>query len=246
MMTGGWFPDEEIMKTRLLQLSVTLVCAAALSACGSTSDQAGVQDTSAQAGAQAMPADHPPTGQGAGGLPPGHPPAGGSASALPAVPAGSGTGETGMSWDAPEGWEWVQPANSMRRAQYKVPGAAGDGECVVYYFGPGQGGDPMSNAQRWAGQFTQPDGSSSMDKLKTETIQVADMSVLMIEVTGTYGGGMPGMGGGGASMENHMLLGAVAEGPDANWFFKLTGPQETIEGQRSAFDSLIQSLKAGS
>jgi hypothetical protein len=48
----------------------------------------------------------------------------------------------------------------MRRAQYKVPGPAGAGECVVFYFGPGQGGDAQSNAERWASQFTQPGGRS--------------------------------------------------------------------------------------
>ena len=47
----------------------------------------------------------------------------------------------------------------MRHAQYRVPGGNGDGECIVFYFGPGEGGDPMSNARRWAGQFDQPDGS---------------------------------------------------------------------------------------
>jgi hypothetical protein len=41
----------------------------------------------------------------------------------------------------------------------------------------------------------------------------------------------------------YMLLGAVAEGPDANWFFKLTGPEITVEAQRAAFDGMIQSLR---
>ena len=27
------------------------------------------------------------------------------------------------------------PSSSMRRAQYRVPGAGGDAECVVFYFG---------------------------------------------------------------------------------------------------------------
>ena len=29
----------------------------------------------------------------------------------------------------------------MRRAQYRISGSGGDAECVVFYFGPGQGGD---------------------------------------------------------------------------------------------------------
>jgi len=41
----------------------------------------------------------------------------------------------------------------------------------------------------------------------------------------------------------HMLLGAVATGPDANWFFKLTGPQATVEAQNEAFLGMVRSLK---
>jgi len=81
--------------------------------------------------------------------------------------------------------------------------------------------------------------------MKTESIMVGDMPVLLIEVTGSYGGGMPGAGAGSQPTTGQMLLGAVAEGPDANWFFKLTGPQATIGEQREAFESMIDSLTAG-
>jgi hypothetical protein len=37
----------------------------------------------------------------------------------------------------------------------------------------------------------------------------------------------------------------VAEGPDANWFFKFTGPAKTVEAQRAAFGELLKSLKKG-
>jgi hypothetical protein len=42
-----------------------------------------------------------------------------------------------------------------------------------------------------------------------------------------------------------MLLGAIARGPDANWFFKATGPRKTMEANRAAFDALVQSIKKG-
>jgi hypothetical protein len=40
-------------------------------------------------------------------------------------------------------------------------------------------------------------------------------------------------------------LGAVAQGPDASWFFKLAGPGATVATQRAAFDELTGSLKRG-
>jgi hypothetical protein len=42
-----------------------------------------------------------------------------------------------------------------------------------------------------------------------------------------------------------MLLGAIADGPDAKWFFRAVGPRATLEAQRSAFDRMIRSLKRG-
>jgi hypothetical protein len=133
----------------------------------------------------------------------------------------------------------------MRRAQYRVPGATGDGECAVFYFGPGRGGDPMANARRWASQFRQPNGSPSHDHLKTSNLDVGSITVLLVEVKGTYLGGM-GMGGQRAQESpGYMLLGAVAEGPDASWFFKFTGPEKTVEAQRGAFEGMIRSLRTG-
>jgi hypothetical protein len=44
---------------------------------------------------------------------------------------------------------------------------------------------------------------------------------------------------------DYMLLGAIAEGPDAKWFFRATGPRATLEAQRAAFDRMIRSIKRG-
>ena len=43
----------------------------------------------------------------------------------------------------------------------------------------------------------------------------------------------------------YMLLGAIVGGRDANWFFKLTGAQATVEEQRDAFAGLLSSLRSG-
>jgi hypothetical protein len=40
-----------------------------------------------------------------------------------------------------------------------------------------------------------------------------------------------------------MLLGAIAEGPDAPWFFKFTGPEATVRAQRQAFVGMMRSLR---
>jgi len=181
-------------------------------------------------------------------LPPGHPPvdaAGTPPPGLPPVPEGAGTGDAALAWTAPPTWIAEKPSSSMRRAQYKVPGKAGDGECVVFYFGPGQGGDPMSNAQRWAEQFTLADGGPAQSAMKTSEIVVGGLKVFIVEVAGTYKGGMTMTAAPAEPKPGYRLLGAVAPGPDANWYFKFTGPDATVDAQRVAFMSMVSSLKHG-
>jgi hypothetical protein len=175
-------------------------------------------------------------------MPPGHPPLGGQGR-VPAPPPGSGAGASGLTWTAPPGWTSEAPASPMRRAQYRIAGPGGPGECAVFYFGPGQGGDAKANVARWVGQFRRADGQAVTDS-KTREFKVNGMTVTAVEVAGTYVGGMGG-GPSGPAQPNYMLLGAVVQGPDANWFFRATGPRATMEAQRAAFDRLLRSIKPG-
>ncbi len=224
-----------------------------LAACGKgekTEDSASSKPKTSQATrpARTLPIPgteaEPPTGA----PPSGHPPvdAAHPTGAIVPPPPGSGTGEKGMTWKVPAGWVEETPSSSMRKAQYKVPGSAGDGECAVFYFGPGQGGDPMSNALRWAGQFKQPGGKPSDQVMKISNVNVGAIPVLVVEITGTYTGGMTATMKPAEDKPGSMLLGAIAQGPDANWFFKLTGPEATVNAQRTAFEEMIHSLRGGS
>jgi len=200
----------------------------------------------------ATPGSAPPLvsrrGDGTAALPPGHPPIDAGAApapSLPPVPEGAGVGETALTWTVPTGWIVEEPASSLRRAQYKVPGKAGDGECVVFYFGPGQGGDPIANAQRWADQFTTADGGPATTAMKTSTVEVGALKVFLVEVSGTYKGGMTMTAAPAVAKPGYRLLGAVAPGPDANWYFKFTGPDGTVNAQREAFNAMVRSMKHG-
>jgi hypothetical protein len=207
---------------------------AAAVAAGAPAANAGAGGTD-DSGARTLPI---PGSEGSGDLPPGHPPIGDTQ--LPPVDAAA---DSTLRWAAPESWIVEQPSSNMRFAQYRVPGSGGDAECVVFYFGPGQGGDPQANAMRWAGQFSQPDGSSSVEKMKTSELDANGTSVLLVEVTGTYDGGMTGSMEPATPKPDSMLLGAVAPGPDAPWFFKFTGPEATVRENREAFEQMMKSVR---
>jgi len=186
--------------------------------------------------AEAHPASAPPADM-AGSLPPGHPPIDQAAPAGHGVPGGVG----GMTWTKPAAWEAEKPSSGMRQAQYRASGAGGDAECVVYYFGAGEGGDAQANAERWAGQFSRPDGQPAAPK--TTHLKAGDVDVVLVEVSGTFLGG-PTMGDPAPKPRaDYMLLGAIAKGPDSNWFFKLTGPAATVRAHGAAFEAMIRSLK---
>ncbi len=182
---------------------------------------------------------------GQGQLPEGHPPLEGGQGTLPPPPAGAGSGDGALVWDVPEAWTVETPSSSMRRAQYRISGPGGDGECVVFYFGPGQGGDAKSNAERWARQFAQPDGRDSVEVMKTRVFEVGDIAVTEVEVTGIYGAGAMMGSPSAGRRDDYMLLGAIAAGPDANWFFKFIGPKATVEANREAFETMLRSLRRG-
>jgi hypothetical protein len=195
-----------------------------------------------------LPPDHPPL-DAIAGMPPmpsaevpsaAPPPEAAAAMGFTAAPQAAADGE--VAWKAPAGWVAEPPANAMRRAQYRVRGEAGDAECVVFYFGPGQGGEPRANAERWASQFVTADGQPAAAELSTREGEAGGMKVLFVETRGTYLQGAMAA----TPVERkpgYALLGAVVEGPDANWFFKLTGPERTVLAQRDAFESLIDSLR---
>ncbi|UCF66889.1 MAG: hypothetical protein JSV80_14050 [Acidobacteriota bacterium] len=167
--------------------------------------------------------------------------------AIPPLPSGSGQGQASLEWDVPEGWLEQPPSSPMRKAQYALPGPAGEGSCVVFYFGPGQGGGVDANIARWIGQFRGADGGSAEHSAQTLELDGGRLPVTIIEAHGTYVGGMgTAMGGADTPLADHRMLAAVARGPDANWFFKCLGPEQTMELHQAAFDAFIRSLRQGS
>jgi len=223
-----------MMKTRAVAIAIATV---SLAACGGDAPKPVPPPGAAQpSSTTAAPASEAAAGA---SLPPGHPPMGGGFDVAPPA-QGAGSGASGLAWTEPKDWVSETPSSAMRKAQYKVPGPGGDGECVVFYFGPGQGGDAMSNASRWASQFKTAAGQAPM---KTRELTTGETKVLMVEVLGTYVGGMGSNVAG--ERPGYMLLGAIAQGPDSNWFFKLTGPEKTVQAQRAAFEAMVGSLKKG-
>ena len=162
--------------------------------------------------------------------------------------AGSGARQSleGISVIVPQGWSSVTPSSNMRKAEYLVPGEeakAGDASLAVFYFGPNQGGSVEANIERWIGQFSQSDGSSTRDRARRWKKQVDGMSVDLVDISGTYSGGMGPMGQSQAPSDGYRMLGAISKAPVGLFFFKLTGPAATLALWAESFEQFIDSMQ---
>lgn len=160
---------------------------------------------------------------------------------------GAATGSDAVTWTVPAGWVEQTPSSGMRRAQYSLPADGGGeaGECAVFYFGAGQGGDVQGNIARWAGQFSTPDGGTPAPR--TTEIKAGGVTMTRVDIAGTYHPSAMTMAGGPAPapQPNYAMFGLIIPGPDANWFVRCTGPEPTMRQHSAAFDGLIASVRVG-
>ena len=131
----------------------------------------------------------------------------------------------GLTWDAPVGWIATPNPSPMRKATCKVD----DIEATVTT----AGGTVESNAKRWQDQF----GGATP---KTEKKKVNGLDATIVELKGTFNGGMMG----GKPGPGQMMLGAIVETQPDLTFFKMVGPEATVTKNREGFDKLIASVRA--
>jgi hypothetical protein len=178
------------------------------------------------------PAGHLPAGM---DLPPGHP----SIDSMQGPGAGGGTelpaaGESSLAWTAPARWQAVPNASSMRLATYRVPRADGDAADPELSITQA-GGSAEANADRWLGQFD----AEARKGAHRSTRKVGAFEVLVVDVRGTFSGGM----GSSGPQPGWALLGAIVQTPGMPHFFKLTGPAKSVLMARADFDALIASVR---
>lgn len=143
---------------------------------------------------------------------------------------------------AQEEWITDAPANSMRKAQFRLPGAAGEASLVVFHF-PSNAGTLEANLERWAGQFEQPDGVESQARMTREQRRVDELDVLLVDLSGTYvAETFPGSGE-RVREEGWRMLAAVIETPEGPYYAKLVGPADTVAEHAQRFDAFLEDVR---
>ena len=147
----------------------------------------------------------------------------------------------GLHWSMPAGWK-AGAERPMRAATYSVPAVSGDhedAECVVYFFGQGQGGSVQANIDRWKGQFTKG-GQPATPKIAKRTIH--GLTVTTIDLAGEYAGMGGPMATAPSTKSGYRMLGAIIENADGNLFLKFAGPEKTIAANQAKFEQLLNSF----
>lgn len=173
----------------------------------------------------------------------------GTALLVLATLAGLGRGvaaqEGSLAFDPPEEWI-VEPVSSpMRLAQFTLPRTEGDfedAELTVFYFGGG-GGTVEANLERWTNQMLQPDDSPSADVATTTSFMVGELAVTLLDVPGIYAAEVVPGSGMRYYKRGYRLKASVVETPSGPYFFRLTGPEQTVRTWEDRFVALLESLR---
>ncbi len=156
--------------------------------------------------------------------PPAGPTAGGSADARPHdAPA--------FRFQAPAGWVQEEPANRLRKAQYRVPDKdkqAKDAEMAVFHMR--NAGSVENNLRQWVSQM----GGAEPRREDLE----GKCRFTLVDLHGTYNSPS-----GDDSVEHARMLAAYVDTSDGPWIFKLVGPLDTVSDWREEFVALLKAAK---
>lgn len=160
------------------------------------------------------------------------------------VPATITVNAQTLRYDAPDEWNELTPASSMRVTEFQLPRVAGDAEDVelaVFYFG-GSGGSVEANLQRWVSQMEQPDGRSSFEVAATTGFDANGLAVTVLDVAGTYVAAVRPGSPTQLNKPGFRLLAAVVETPEGPYFFKLTGPARSVGRWDRPFAAFLRTV----
>lgn len=140
---------------------------------------------------------------------------------------------------APANWK-QQPSTGMRQLQVSIPKVGADvddAEVVGFVFPAGGGAD--ANIQRWVQQMGGEGSLKNRKNMKT----TAGADAILAELEGSYSAMSPTDGSPQPSKSNYKMLGAFIPSAGGEVYLKLTGPKETVDAQKAAFEKMVESFK---
>lgn len=145
----------------------------------------------------------------------------------------------GVVADVPADWVGEKPTNTMRVAQYKVPGDS-EVRTYVYKFPKGAGGpmgnmeDADANIARWKGEF--------IEAMNIET-KTFENGATAFAADGTFKEKKNMADTEFTEMPDYMTVAALIPTETAVFTFKMNGPKKEVQAQKDAFMSMVESIR---
>lgn len=133
-------------------------------------------------------------------------------------------------WTPASAWEVLAP-NQIRKGNYRVSDEHGTAEITVTSF-PGDTGGLLANVNRWLGQAgLSPIGANDLDPITK--FQELDNSVTatLVDLKSTS-----------ETPESTRIVAAIVPYAGQSWFFKMSGPHDTVESQVPAFEEMVADI----
>lgn len=129
-------------------------------------------------------------------------------------------------WTVPNHWV-SQPATAFRVGSFEIPGTAGPADLSISFLS-GPAGGVLANINRWRGQLALEATDEEGLKSLTRVLTIGEDSVLLVTLTS-------------ADLKNRIVA-AIWEKPEGAWFFKLTGPVQTLVQEDAVFMQFLESV----
>jgi hypothetical protein len=149
-----------------------------------------------------------------------------SASTEQAAPADSTVAASQIRWQLPKGWE-TGAQSSMRYASFMASGENGEKADISVITFPGDGGSDLDNVNRWRQQI----GLAPVDTGELPSV-IAPLHSENIRFSSTD---MMGT--------NSRTVAAWLRRDGRSWFFKMSGPNATVEKEKPNFVKFLQSIR---
>ena len=137
------------------------------------------------------------------------------------------TGEPGFTWNIPQGWRPAEDPPGFVLAAYDAGEGDATAQTTVSQL-PGAGGGPLMNINRWRQQI----GLEPVGELEEQPITRLDLDEHVAALVDLVS-------------DDIRILAVIYPRQDRNqtWFFKMTGPPDTVEQQSQALLELVRSVQ---
>ncbi len=141
----------------------------------------------------------------------------------------------GITWDVPEQWAEAPSTSSFLLAVFEAKGDLGDARITVSSL-VNDGGGVLENINRWRGQV----GLGPIERYQQQPmaqLTVAGQVAGLIDLSAPEGAG--------ASLDRLMVVFIPRPDQGLTWYFKMSGSSATLEAQKQAFISFVESVGFG-